>query len=179
MFSFTSGQRPPCHQRPVLRECISTRTLYFLSLALWDDYQFIPSFTQRSFSCLSPGLDPEAGRGCLTAYPAGDHRGIRSPEAPPRDRLARREGDGGEARAVFFEVQSRLKTRVWPRGSCGIALSTAGSSGAQPAGRFLVGSAAKGRVYYRCQTVACPTTCAWEERVALTGDSIIYYHLVS
>ncbi len=33
-------------------------------------------------------------------------------------------------------------------------------------GKCLVGSLAKGRVYYRCQTVTCPTTSIREDRVA-------------
>ncbi|HXA18938.1 MAG TPA: recombinase family protein [Thermoanaerobaculia bacterium] len=65
---------------------------------------------------------------------------------------------------LFFEVQSRLKSRVWPRPlkhrfkysrmfACGTC------------GRSLVGSERKGYVYYRCSTMTCPTVSVREDRV--------------
>lgn len=69
----------------------------------------------------------------------------------------------------FFAVQARLKSRVWPRRlkhwfkySRMLKFKTCG--------RSLVGSERKGHVYYRCQTVTCPTVCAREDRLTMLID---------
>jgi DNA invertase Pin-like site-specific DNA recombinase len=68
------------------------------------------------------------------------------------------------AKDLFFAVQQRLKAQVAPRRlkhhfkySRMLKCSTCG--------RSLVGSLAKGRVYYRCHTITCPTTSIREEVV--------------
>jgi DNA invertase Pin-like site-specific DNA recombinase len=66
---------------------------------------------------------------------------------------------------LFFEVQSRLRARVWPKrlnhrfrfskmfrcATCSKALSA---------------TLQKGHIYYRCHTVSCPTTSVREEALA-------------
>jgi site-specific DNA recombinase len=82
------------------------------------------------------------------------------------------------ARDLFFRVQSRLKTRIYPR-RLKHNFKYRRMLRCATCGRCLVGSLAKGRVYYRCQTVACPTTSVREDRVlAITssdGAHFIYH----
>jgi DNA invertase Pin-like site-specific DNA recombinase len=68
------------------------------------------------------------------------------------------------SKELFFKVQQRLKSKVWPRElkhrfkySRRLKCATCGGS--------LVGSQVKGHVYYRCATKTCPTTCVREEAI--------------
>ncbi|HYQ84752.1 MAG TPA: recombinase family protein [Rubrobacter sp.] len=76
------------------------------------------------------------------------------------------------SKELFFAVQARLKSRLWPRRlkhrfkySRRLTCATCG--------RSLVGSLAKGRVYYRCATMSCPTTCVREDDVDNTLGSLV------
>jgi site-specific DNA recombinase len=75
------------------------------------------------------------------------------------------------SKEIFFKVQDRLKSRVWPRNlkhrfkysrmfKCGTC------------GRSLVASRAKDHVYYRCATMTCPTTCVREEAIDMASDRV-------
>jgi hypothetical protein len=71
-------------------------------------------------------------------------------------------------RKVFFDVQSRLKTRVWPR-KIRHRFKYSRMLRCMTCGRCLVGSLAKGRVYYRCMTMSCPTICVREDRIGTSA----------
>ncbi|MGA8808970.1 MAG: recombinase family protein [Thermoanaerobaculia bacterium] len=63
---------------------------------------------------------------------------------------------------LFFKVQERLKSRVWPR-PLKHRFKYSRMFKCASCGRSLVGSERKGHVYYRCATVTCPTTCLRQE----------------
>jgi site-specific DNA recombinase len=70
------------------------------------------------------------------------------------------------SKELFFDVQSHLKLRVWPR-RMHHRYKYSRMLRCLSCGKCLVGSEAKGRVYYRCQTMTCPTTSVREDRVHL------------
>jgi hypothetical protein len=65
---------------------------------------------------------------------------------------------------LFFDVQAKLKTRVWPR-ILRHNFKYSRMLRCRTCGRCPVGSLAKGRVYYRCATMTCPTVNVREDRV--------------
>jgi site-specific DNA recombinase len=81
-----------------------------------------------------------------------------------KDKLYPGQHEALVTKEIFFKVQERLKSRVWPRplkhhhkyskmfkcASCG---------------RSLVASERKGHVYYRCATMTCPTTSVREDMI--------------
>jgi site-specific DNA recombinase len=72
---------------------------------------------------------------------------------------------------LFFEVQSRLKSGVWPR-RLRHRSKYSRMFRCATCGRSLVGSLRKGHVYYRCATITCPTTCLREETIDAAVSSI-------
>jgi DNA invertase Pin-like site-specific DNA recombinase len=69
-------------------------------------------------------------------------------------------------RKLFFDVQARLKTRIWPR-RMKHQFKYSRLLRCATCGKCLVGSLAKGRVYYRCMTMTCPTVSVREDRVEI------------
>ena len=68
------------------------------------------------------------------------------------------------SKELFFEVQSRLRSRVWPR-RLKHRFKYSRMFKCASCSRSLVGSERKGHVYYRCQTVTCPTTSVKEAMI--------------
>jgi site-specific DNA recombinase len=71
------------------------------------------------------------------------------------------------SKEIFFKVQSHLKNRVWPR-RMHHRFKYSRRLRCLSCGKCLIGSAVKGRVYYRCQTMTCPTVSVREDRVEST-----------
>lgn len=72
---------------------------------------------------------------------------------------------------LFFAVQSRLKSRVWPR-SMKHRFKYSRMFRCATCGRSLVGSERKGHVYYRCATMTCPTTSVREDLIDISLDGL-------
>lgn len=70
-------------------------------------------------------------------------------------------------RKIFFDVQAKLKTRIWPR-RLRNNFKYSQKLRCVTCGKCLVGSLVKGRVYYRCATMTCPTVSVREDRVPAT-----------
>jgi DNA invertase Pin-like site-specific DNA recombinase len=76
---------------------------------------------------------------------------------------------------LFFKVQERLKSRLWPR-PLKHRFKYSRMFKCANCQRSLVGSERKGHVYYRCATVTCPTTSVRENVVTtLLAQSGISY----
>jgi site-specific DNA recombinase len=65
---------------------------------------------------------------------------------------------------LFFDVQAKLKTRIWPR-TLRHNFKYSRMLRCRTCARCLVGSLAKGCVYYRCATMTCPTVSVREDKV--------------
>jgi site-specific DNA recombinase len=82
------------------------------------------------------------------------------------------------SREIFFQVQSRLTTRFWPR-RLKHRFKYSRMLRCTTCGKCLVGSIAKGRVYYRCQTTTCPTNCVREDRISSAGSVSARFKILS
>lgn len=69
---------------------------------------------------------------------------------------------------LFFDVQAKLKTRVWPR-KLRHSFKYSKMLRCVTCGKCLIGSVAKGRVYYRCATISCPTVSVREDRISASA----------
>jgi site-specific DNA recombinase len=75
------------------------------------------------------------------------------------------------SRELFFKVQDHLRSRLWPRRrTLGHRFSR--KLRCATCTRALIGSESKSRVYYRCQTISCPTTSVREDAVQAFWGSI-------
>jgi site-specific DNA recombinase len=68
------------------------------------------------------------------------------------------------SKETFFEVQSRLKSRVWPR-TLRHRFKYSRMLKCVTCGRSLAGSERKGHVHYWCTTMSCPTVSVREDRI--------------